>query len=222
MTIAEGDEETPFVCADFQAFILGSLHGWRTKDGNHRRYRTSYIQLARQQGKSILNGILATFYGNFTKYKYAQIYCAATKTDQAKIVFNEVVKFIRSDHDLEALFNVHEHNSTIDCNLTGSRIRALSGDTKRIDGFRPYLGIVDEYHAHKNNQVYKLLEGGTKFMQSCLISVITTAGFNLKYPCHKMYETCCSILDGTFDNPTRFVFIAEMDQEMTILSQPTG
>lgn len=212
LTIAEGDEETPFVCADFQAFILGSLHGWRTKDGNHRRYRTSYIQLARQQGKSILNGILATFYGNFTKYKYAQIYCAATKTDQAKIVFNEVVKFIRSDHDLEALFNVHEHNSTIDCKLTGSRIRALSGDTKRIDGFRPYLGIVDEYHAHKNNQVYKLLEGGTKFMKSCLISVITTAGFNLKYPCHKMYETCCDILDGTFDNPTRFVFIAEMDQ----------
>ena len=122
-----------------------------------------------------------------------------------------MVKFIRSDHDMEALFNVHEHNSTIDCKLTGSRIRALSGDTKRIDGFRPYLGIVDEYHAHKNNQVYKLLEGGTKFMHSCLISVITTAGFNLKYPCHKMYETCCSILDGTFDNPTRFVFIAEMD-----------
>lgn len=97
------------------------------------------------------------------------------KKDQSLIVFNEIVKFIRSDPDLDECFNIHEHNSTIDCLLTHSKIKALSGDTKSIDGFRPYLGIVDEYHAHKNDQMYKLLEGGIKKMKSALISVITTA-----------------------------------------------
>ena len=69
LTIAEGEEEQPVTAYPFQCFILGSLNGWRTKDGHHRRFRTSYIQLGRQNGKSFLNGILAAYYGNFDKYK---------------------------------------------------------------------------------------------------------------------------------------------------------
>lgn len=213
LIIAEGEEEEFVTCYPFQCFILGSLNGWRIKDKNYRRYRTSYVQLARQNGKSFLNGILAAYYGNFTKYKYGQIYCTATKKEQALIVFNEIKKFINSDDDLKELFKIHEHNATIDCLLTNSKIKALSGDTKSIDGFRPYLGIVDEYHAHRNNQMYKLLEGGIKKMKSALISVITTAGFNLKSPCYKLYEFCCKVLDGVVQNDTQFIYIAELDED---------
>ena len=73
------------------------------------------------------------------------------KQDQANIVFEEIVKFINSDEDLSEWFKVHEHNHTIDCLITHSEIKALSGDTKSLDGHRAYLGIVDEYHAHKTN-----------------------------------------------------------------------
>lgn len=213
LIIAEGEEEEFVTCYPFQCFILGSLNGWRIKDKNYRRYRTSYVQLARQNGKSFLNGILAAYYGNFTKYKYGQVYCTATKKEQALIVFNEIKKFINSDDDLKELFKIHDHNATIDCLLTNSKIKALSGDTKSIDGFRPYLGIVDEYHAHRNNQMYKLLEGGIKKMKSALISVITTAGFNLKSPCYKLYEFCCKVLDGVIQNDTQFIYIAELDED---------
>lgn len=212
LTIAEGEEEEQVECYAFQCFILGNLNGWRTKTGGHRRFRTSYVQLGRQNGKSFLNGILAAYYGNFEKYKYGQIYCTATKKDQSLIVFNEIVKFIRSDPDLDECFCAHEHNSTIDCLLTHSKIKALSGDTKSIDGFRPYLGIVDEYHAHKNDQMYKLLEGGIKKMKSALISVITTAGFDLKSPCYALYEYCVKVLKGIAHNDSQFIYIAQMDE----------
>lgn len=213
LVIAEGEEEQNVECYEFQCFILGSLNGWRTKAGGHRRFRTSYIQLGRQNGKSFINGILAAYYGNFDKYRYGQIYCTATKKDQSMIVFNEIVKFIRSDADLEECFRIHEHNSTIDCLITHSKIKALSGDTKSIDGFRPYLGIVDEYHAHKDDQMYKLLEGGIKKLKSALISVITTAGFDLKSPCFALYEYCVKVLKGTAQNDTQFVYIAQMDEK---------
>lgn len=213
LTIAEGEEPEPVTLYPFQCFILGSINGWRIKGKEYRRYRTSYVQLGRQNGKSFLNGILAAYYGNFVTYRYGQIYCTATKREQAEIVFKETVKFIRSDPELEELFVIHEHNNTIDCKITNSVIRALSGDTKSIDGFRPLLGIVDEYHAHRTNQMYKLLEGGIKKMKSALISVITTAGFNLKSPCYKLYETCKKILSGALQNDTQFVFIAEMDDD---------
>ena len=212
LTIAEGEEQDQVQAYPFQCFILGSLNGWRTKSGSHRRFRTSYVQLGRQNGKSFLNGILAAYYGNFDRYRYGQIYCTATKKDQALIVFNEIVKFIRSDADLEECFDIHEHNSTIDCRNTYSKIKALSGDTKSIDGFRPYLGIVDEYHAHKDDQMYKLLEGGIKKMKSALISVITTAGFDLKSPCFALYEYCVKVLKGVTKNDSQFIYIAQMDE----------
>lgn len=212
LTIAEGEEQDQVQAYPFQCFILGSLNGWRTKSGSHRRFRTSYVQLGRQNGKSFLNGILAAYYGNFDRYRYGQIYCTATKKDQALIVFNEIVKFIRSDPDLEDCFDIHEHNSTIDCRNTYSKIKALSGDTKSIDGFRPYLGIVDEYHAHKDDQMYKLLEGGIKKMKSALISVITTAGFDLKSPCFALYEYCVKVLKGVTKNDSQFIYIAQMDE----------
>lgn len=212
LKIAEGIEEQNVECYPFQCFILGSINGWRKKEGNHRRFRTSYVQLGRQNGKSFINGILAAYYGNFDRYKHGQIYCTATKKDQSMIVFNEIVKFIRSDRDLEECFRIHEHNSTIECLMTYGTIKALSGDTKSIDGFRPYLGIVDEYHAHKDDQMYKLLEGGIKKMKSALVSVITTAGFDLKSPCFALYEYCVKLLKGIVQNDTQFVYIAQMDE----------
>ena len=58
----------------------------------------------------------------------------------------------------------------------------------------------------------KLLEGGIKKLKSALISVITTAGFDLKSPCYKLYEYCCNLLKGVFENDSQFVYIAQMDE----------
>ena len=61
LTIAEGEEETAVILYPFQCFILGSLNGWRIKGKGYRRFRTSYVQLGRQNGKSFINGILAAY-----------------------------------------------------------------------------------------------------------------------------------------------------------------
>lgn len=212
LTIAEGEKPEPLILDDYQAFIFGSLHGWVHKTTGYRRFRTSYIQVGRQQGKSLMNGVLGTFYGNFDGYKHGQIYCAATKRQQAKIVLDEMIKFIEADNELAQLFKIKEYKSTIECKLTDSKIMALSRDSK-IDGFRPLLGIVDEYHLHPTNQMYKQLEGGTGNLNECLISVITTAGFDLNSPCFRLYEYCVNLLKGVFENDTQFVFIAQLDKD---------
>lgn len=213
LTIAEGEEEIQVKLAGFQDFILGSLNGWVSKGTGYRRYRSSYIQLGRQNGKSFLNGILGAYYSAFSGYKYGQLYCTATKSEQAQIVWNEIKKFIEADEDLKEFFKIQEHEHIITALNTNSTIKALGRDTKSIDGFRPLVGIVDEYHAHKNNQMYKLLEGGTRKMKQCLISVITTAGFDLNSPCFGEYEYCKNVLEGVFTNDTKFIYIAQMDEE---------
>lgn len=211
--IAEGTEKISVRLRGFQDFILGSLHGWVEKGTGYRRFRTSYVQLGRQNGKSFLNGGLGTYYGNFDGYMYPVIFCTATKQDQAKIVLKEIIKFIEADVDLSELFKIKEYESKVECKLTKGEIRALSKDVKSIDGFRPYLGIVDEYHAHKDNQMYKLLEGGTGKLNESLISVITTAGFDLNSPCFELYNYCKGILKGVYTNDTQFVYISQLDEE---------
>lgn len=213
LTIAEGEGDRKFTCEGFQEFILGSLFGWVHGETGKRRFTDSYVQLARQQGKSIMNAILAIKCGNFDNYNYAQIYCTATKADQAKIVLKELIKFINADADLRELFVIKEYKSEVTGKLTDAVIRALGRDTGTIDGFRPYLGIVDEYHAHKDNQMYKLLKGGTRMLEQSLVSVITTAGFNLNGPCYELYKYCRRVLRGIDVNEQQFVYIAQMDEK---------
>ncbi len=213
LTIAEGEGDEQFTCAGFQEFILGSLFGWVHKKTGKRRFTDSYVQLARQQGKSVLNAILGIKCCNFDNYNYGQIYCTATKSDQARIVLNEITKFIKADRDLEELFVIKDYKSEVTGKITSTVIRALGRDTHTIDGFRPYLGIVDEYHAHKDNQMYKLLKGGTRKLKQSLISVITTAGFNLNAPCYELYKYCRRVLRGIDSNDRQFIYIAQMDEK---------
>lgn len=211
LTIAEGEGDEVFTCYGFQEFILGSLFGWVRKDTGKRRFADSYIQVARQQGKSILNAILGIKCSNFSSYNYAQIYCTATKSDQARIVLKEMIKFINADPDLKELFIIKDYKSEVVAKITAATIKALGRDTKSIDGFRPYLGVVDEYHAHRDNQMYKLLKGGTRRLKESLVSVITTAGFNLNGPCYELYNYCRRVLRGIDKNERQFIYIAQMD-----------
>lgn len=219
LILAEGDEVRPLKLWGFQDFIFGSWQGWIHKDTKRRRFRTSYFRVARQNGKSLGNAIPTMYYGNFSGYQYPQIYCVATKADQAKIVMNECSKFINSDVELSGtktkagMFTVQDYKSEIQCNLTHGVIRALGRDTKSIDGFRPYFGSVDEYHAHKDDQMYKLLTGGTKKLKECLISVITTAGFDLNCPCKSLDDHCHKVIMGAVEDETRFIYICELDKE---------
>nr|DAH99660.1 MAG TPA: Large Terminase [Caudoviricetes sp.] len=212
LTLSEGYNARPLELEPFQAFVLGSLYGWLDSRG-FRRYRLSYIEMARQNGKSLLNGINAAYLGNFGGYFNGQLYTAATKLDQAKIVLKEVEKFISADPELAELYRPRMYKSEIECLLTDSTIRALSQDTSRIDGFRPLFASVDEYHAHKTNQMLKLLEDGGRDMAETLVSVITTAGFDLNGPCYELHRMAEQVLRGSTVRESMFCLIFTLDKD---------
>lgn len=196
----------------FQDFIIGSLHGWKKKRTKERRFREAYLQVGRRNGKSFLSGIESTLFSSMIGIK-ERIFCAATKQDQANIVWDEIRNFIESDKDLSELFKVKEHNRTIQNIVTGSVIKALSKDTKGMDGFGNILAICDELHAHPNNQIYKLLLDGQADVDNALTLAITTAGFNLNSFCYEHYKFCEKILEGVIRKDTLFIFICEMDKD---------
>ena len=212
LTIGEGRAHA-LKTRGFQNFIIGSLFGWRKKRSRIRRYREAYVQVGRQNGKSFLAGALANDFATFGGYQYGRIFCTATKQDQANIVWDEVAKFIESDHDLAELYKIKKYDRTITSKVTGTVIKAIGRDTKSADGFRTVLAVVDEYHAHPNNQMYKLMMDGQDMVENALTIAITTSGFNLKSPCYEQYQFAKKVLEGVVEKDTLFIYIAELDED---------
>ena len=213
LVIGEGEEQQKLSTRGFQNFIIGSLFGWVKKKTKERRFGEAYIQVGRQNGKSILSGAMANQFATFSGYKLGRIFCAATKQEQANIVWDEIAKFIRSDNDLQEMYKITEHERTIKSFVTGNVIKSLGRDTKSADGFRSILAICDELHAHPNNQMYKLMLDGQINVDGALTLAITTAGFNLNGFCFEQYKFCEKVLEKVIDKESLFIFICEMDKD---------
>lgn len=213
LTIGEGNSPKRLKTRGFQDFIIGSLFGWRKKRKNIRRYREAYVQLARQNGKSFLAGEMCNDFATFSGYKYGRIFCAATKYDQAKIVWEETAKFIESSPHLSELYKIKRYESTITSLVTNATIKAIGRDTKSADGFSSILSVLDELHAHPTNQLYKLLNDGQVSKENALTLAITTAGFNLNSFCYEHYQFCKKVLSGAIEKESLFIFIAELDED---------
>lgn len=212
LTIAEGSEPKPVKLFDNQCFDLGVPMGWVKKDNGKRRFRRSYESMGRQNGKSFKNGIRGTFIALASGYNYGKLFTAATKKRQAKIAWDEMMKFIQSDADLLELFKIQEYKSLITCLDTNCTIEALSKEGGLDDGFRSIFSSVDEIHQMKDNSVYKALYNGTKSLPETLVSMITTRGKDLTTFCFEVDKLCQSILYGSVALEDFFVDIYTIDK----------
>lgn len=212
LTIAEGEKPKPVILYGCQYFDLGVPMGWVNRDG-YRRFRRSYESMARQNGKSFKNGIRGTYISAFGGYNYGKLFTAATKKRQAKIAWEEMMKFIQIDPDLSEFFRIQEYKSLITALNTNCTIEALSKEGGLDDGFRSIYNSIDEIHQHKDNSIYKALYNGTRSLKETLNSMITTRGRNLNSFCYEMDSYCLNILGGSTAAEDFFVDIYTLDDK---------
>lgn len=207
LTIGEGFEKKPVMLIGSQVFDLGCTFGWLRTADKYRRFRRRYKSVARQNGKSFENGIMGPYIAAFGGYQEGKLFTVATKRRQAKIVWDEMRKFIQSDDDLAEYFSIKEYKTTITAENTGCTIEALSKEAGLDDGFRSIFSSVDELHQHKDGSVYQALWKGTRSLPETLLSVITTRGKKQKSYCKELDRFCISILEGTVTAEDFFVDI---------------
>ena len=207
LTIGEGFEKKPVKLIGSQVFDLGCTFGWLKVRNNRRRFRRRYKSMARQNGKSFENGIMGVYIAGFSGYNEGKLFTAATKRRQAKVVWDEMRKFIESDEDLKEFFSIKEYKSEIRALNSGCTIEALSKEGGLDDGFRGIFNSLDELHQMKDNSVYSALWKGTRNLPETLLSVITTRGKNPRSYCKELDRFCVSILNGTVTADDFFVDI---------------
>ncbi len=197
-----------------QKFIFGNVYGWILRDTEYRRFKKSYWQVGRKNAKSQSLGGVGSYDASAFGEPFAEVYCAATKKDQAKLVWDEIEGMILGNEDLRDRFKIAY--GTITHLKSGSIIKPLSKeDRKTGDGTSPSCFIIDEYHAHETSEIYDIGDSGQGARPQPLLFIITTAGFELDHPCYRVeYQYVRQILDP--DNPITndeyFVMINSLDE----------
>ena len=224
LRLSEGKfEGIPFHLHISQAFIVGSIFGWKTPDGN-RRYRRAYIEMGKGNGKSPLAGGIGLYGLMADGEAGAQIYAAAAKKDQAMILFQDAVKMVRQSPILEPRVTLSGINPV--WNLadlgSGSFFRPISRDSgKSGSGPRPHFALCDEVHEHPDRGIMEMLERGFKFREQPLLLMITNSGSSRTSVCWEEHEHACNVSAGDTIDDTTFPYVCALDEGDDPLSDPT-
>ena len=214
---------TPIILTPWQKFRECQIYGWIHRETGRRRFRKAFTEVARKNAKSQMEAGEALYEIGITSsqnHEVNEIYTAGVKRDQSKIVFDECDLMTKGTL-IRSKFNFKR--DCIEHLKTGSFIKALSKeDGKSGDGTNPAFLIIDEYHQHPTTDFYDLALGSNT--KEPLLSIITTAGKDLTYPCYTQeYDYCSKLLDPSVDvhNDEYFVDICEADPGDDIGSEDT-
>ncbi|UMZ77275.1 terminase large subunit [Klebsiella pneumoniae] len=206
-------EGKPFNLLPWQCFIVGSIFGWKNSD-DYRRYRMAYVESGKGSGKSPLAAGIALYCLVADKEPRAEVYAAATKKDQAMILFRDAVAMVDQSPALAQRIN-KSGGAGKEWNLaflqTGSFFRPISSDDGQ-SGPRPHCALIDEIHEHKNNQVVEMMRAGTKGRRQALIFMITNSGHDKTSVCYDYHEYGRKVAEGSIEDDSFFSFICSLDE----------
>ena len=215
-------EGKPFVLQPWQAFIVGSLYGWLRDDERApgdaarrvRRFRVAYVETGKGSGKSPLAAGVGMKGLTADDEQRAEVYAAATKKDQAMILFRDAVAMYEQSPELRKRLwpsGVGEKIWNLAYGATGSWFRPISADDGQ-SGPRPHVGLIDEYHEHKTATVLEMMRAGFKSRRQPLIFVITNSGAGATTPCGQYHDYAIKVAQGTVEDDTHFSYVCAVDE----------
>lgn len=207
--VHEGD---PFILEPWQAFIVGSLFGWLADDG-FRRFRTAYIEIGKGNGKSPLAAGIGLYCLTADNEPRAEVYAAATKKDQAMVLFRDAVAMVDLSPELHS--RIVQTGGRAPWNLAfpaqNSFFRAISSDDGQ-SGPRPHCSLIDEVHEHTNSGVVDMLDAGQKGRRQPLNVEITNSGVDRTSICFQHHAYSDRVVNRLEENDEWFAFVCGMDE----------
>lgn len=202
----------------WQSFALTCAFGWRKRGVNARRFGRIYIEVPKGNGKSAISSGVALYCLAMEGEQGGQIYSAATKQEQAKIVWGVAYKMLAKRpkfaerHGFRIPMSEQTTMPVILHEKSFSRFVPLSRDTKSMDGLNPYLAIIDEVHAHLNRYIYDNLETACTKRPSATLWCITTAGDDGAGICSELRNFTSKILEEKEADESHWGIIYTLDE----------
>ena len=205
----------------WQVFHLANIFGWLVeREGRWvRRFRKSYREVARKNGKTFDEAACANYLTFWDGETGAQGFSAATHRDQAKYAYRAIERISQRTPDyahggVRSRGDVETPRSTpkLIQESTGATFEPLGRENDNLDGARPHVAIIDEYHQHKTDGVVGAMETGQGSGLEPLLAIITTAGESLESPCGEERNYAIQVLTGALTDESYYAEIHALDE----------
>ncbi|MEP2103081.1 MAG: terminase TerL endonuclease subunit [Parasphingorhabdus sp.] len=195
-----------------QIFILVNVFGFRRKSDDRRRFTRAYIEVARKNGKSTFTAGVALYCLTCEGELGPEIIVGATTGAQADKVFKPAKLMVDRTSPLREAFGLKAWARSITCADNGGTVQPINSNSSTQDGWNPYVGILDELHAHKDRGLFDVIRSAFGARKQPLMWMITTAGYDVRGVCYEQRTLLEKILKGTVEADHYFGIVFTMDE----------
>lgn len=195
----------------FQKAFVQQLFGWLERGTNRRRFREYFFEVARKHGKSFLSACIAVYMLTFDDEPGAEVYTAATKLDQARIIYKAACNIIEQSPELRALVKPGRYETNF--KMLRSVMKPLPSESKSLDGLNIHFAALDEIHEQRDRNMYDVLRQGMKARRQPLIGCITTSGFFREGLYDDLHDYACRVALGIITDDRLLPVVYKLDKE---------
>lgn len=196
----KGEWEEPNIRLEpAQIFFICNLFGFRSLDGNARRFTTALFAVARKNAKSALASAILLYVFCTEPEVGAEILSAATTGDQARIVWGVAKRMVEMLPALRETFGVEAFANSITQQMSGGTFRPINAKASTQDGLNPSALCFDELHAHKTRDLFDVLRSATGARKSPLFLYTTTEGYETSGPWPEVRKFAHQVLEGVVE-----------------------
>jgi phage terminase large subunit-like protein len=216
------DRGKPIKLELWQKFVFGNIYGWkRVIDGEKTdlwRFNVNYIEIPRKNGKTTISAAAASYDAALCEETGAEVYCLATKEDQAMLLYNDIAAYIAKSPALAKVFEILKGKKTIYASDSArtSFIKPLGADSQRLDGLNPLSAYCDELHAWPERDLWDVMMEAFGARTNWHMTAITTAGNNREGICYDERDHVINILEGRMVADNKFGIIYTVDKEQEV------
>lgn len=152
--------------------LFGTLNG-----GDYRQYRICYCEIPKKNGKTEVCAAIALYMLCADNELGPEVYVAAADREQAGLTYQAASAMVRSDATLSKNLKCLDSRKRIIYQAKNGFLQVLSSESYTKHGLSPSCVIVDEIHAHPDDELWNVLTAGTDYARKQqVVLVITTAG----------------------------------------------
>lgn len=208
----------PFELAEWEwRDLIAPAYGWMRPDG-YRRIRKIYCEIAKKNGKSTLGAGIGLYGLIGDGEAGAEVYCVATKKDQAILIHDEAKRMVKASPDLYKRVRINHATHVITYEVQNAKFAALSSDGPGSEGPSGHVMLIDEMHAWRDRVLWDSLRYITAARMQPMVWILTTAGiYDITSLGWQEHEYARRWLAGEVDDQEYIGYICAADKTDDIL-----
>lgn len=188
----------PVILELWEKAMLAAVFGFVDINGN-RKYREAMLIVGKKNGKSLIASAVGLYLMVGDGEAGSEVYAAATKKDQAKIIWNESKRMVKKSPALRRRVKPLVHELTSE-EFNDGIFKPLASDSDTLDGLNVHGALLDEIHQWKQGKaLYDIIADGTTAREQPLIFITSTAGVIREDLYDEKYEYAERVINGYGD-----------------------